>query len=58
MAVQRRLAANLAADVSGYSRLMSRDEEGTLATLNAHRTELLEPSIAKHQGRVVNRVGS
>ncbi len=46
MAVQRRLAAILAADVAGYSRLMGEDEEGTLATLTAHLTELIEPCIA------------
>ena len=51
MAVQRRLAAILAADVVGYSRLMGEDEEGTLATLTAHLTELIEPCIAEHRGR-------
>ncbi len=45
MAVQRRLAAILAADVAGYSRLMGEDEEGTLATLTAHITELFETCI-------------
>ncbi len=49
MAVQRRLAAILAADVAGYSRLMGEDEEGTLAALTAHLTELLEPCIAEHR---------
>ncbi len=44
--VQRRLAAILAADVVGYSRLMGEDEESTLAALTAHRTELIEPCIA------------
>ncbi|MBT8004688.1 MAG: hypothetical protein HN578_17400, partial [Rhodospirillales bacterium] len=44
--VQRRLAAILAADVVGYSRMMGQDEEGTLAALTAHRTELMEPCIA------------
>ncbi len=53
MAVQRRLAAILAADVVGYSRLMGEDEEGTLATLTAHLTELIEPCITDHRGRVV-----
>ncbi len=43
--VQRRLAAILAADVAGYSRLMGEDEEGTLATLTAHITELFETCI-------------
>ncbi len=50
--VQRRLAAILAADVAGYSRLMGEDEEGTLATLTAHLQELIEPCIAEHRGRV------
>jgi class 3 adenylate cyclase len=45
MAVQRRLAAILAADVAGYSRLMGEDEEGTLAALTAHRTELIEHAV-------------
>ncbi len=57
MAVQRRLAAILAADVAGYSRLMGEDEEGTLATLTAHLTELIEPCIAEHRGRVVKTTG-
>ena len=55
--VERRLAAILAADVAGYSRLMGADEEGTLARLNAHRREFLEPTIAEHRGRVVKRTG-
>jgi adenylate cyclase len=55
--VQRRLAAILAADVEGYSRLMGEDEEGTLASLTAHRTELIEPCIAEHRGRVVKTTG-
>ncbi len=57
MPVQRRLAAILAADVAGYSRLMGEDEEGTLAALTAHRTELIEPCIAEHRGRVVSTTG-
>lgn len=57
MAVQRRLAAILAADVAGYSRLMGEDEEGTLATLTAHLKELVEPCIAEHRGRVVKMTG-
>ena len=57
MAVQRRLAAILAADVAGYSRLMGEDEEGTLATLTAHLKELIEPCIVEHQGRVVKTTG-
>ncbi len=55
--VQRRLAAILAADVAGYSRMMGEDEEGTLAALTAHRTELIEPCIAEHRGRVVKTTG-
>ena len=47
--VERRLAAILAADVAGYSRLMGVNEEGTLATLKAHRRELLDPKIAEHR---------
>jgi class 3 adenylate cyclase/pimeloyl-ACP methyl ester carboxylesterase len=53
----RRLAAILAADVAGYSRLMSTDEAGTLATLQAHRSEVIAPSIAEHRGRVVKLMG-
>ncbi len=55
--VHRRLAAILAADVVGYSRLMGEDEEGTLASLTAHLTKLIEPSIAEHRGRVVKTTG-
>ena len=50
--VQRRLAAILAADVVGYSRLMGADEEGTLAALTAHRAEMIDPCISEHRGRV------
>ena len=53
----RRLAAILAADVAGYSRLMSQDEAGTLAELKTHRSELIEPAIAKYGGRVVKLMG-
>ncbi len=49
--VERRLAAILAADVVGYSRLMEADEPGTLAALTAHCEELIEPKIAEHHGR-------
>jgi adenylate cyclase len=49
--VERRLAAILAADVAGYSRLMGVDEEGTLATLKAYQSELVYPKIAEHRGR-------
>jgi TolB-like protein len=55
--LQRRLAAILAADVVGYSRLMGADEEGTLAALTVLRTELIEPCIAEHRGRVVKTSG-
>jgi hypothetical protein len=55
--VERHLAAILAADVAGYSRLMRADEEGTLNRLNAHRRELLEPTVAQHHGRIVKRMG-
>ena len=55
--VIRRLAAILAADVVGYSRLMGRDEEGTLTSLKAHRTERLEPTLARHGGRLVKLTG-
>ena len=55
--VVRRLAAILAADVAGYSRLMGRDEHGTLTRLKAHRTERLEPTLARHGGRLVKLTG-
>jgi TolB-like protein/class 3 adenylate cyclase len=54
---QRRLAAILAADVVGYSRLMEADEAGTLATLKARRREVLEPIVARHRGRVFKVTG-
>jgi hypothetical protein len=53
----RRLAAILAADVVGYSRLMGADEEGTLAALKALRRELADPKIKEHRGRVVKTTG-
>src|SRR5579862_2893538 len=55
--VQRRLAAILAADVVGYSRLMSSDEMRTLTALKAHRRELIDPAIAAHHGRMVKTTG-
>jgi adenylate cyclase len=55
--VERRLAAILAGDVAGYSRLMGADEEAALESLNAHRREFLEPKIAEHRGRIVKRTG-
>ncbi len=54
---QRRLAAIVAMDVVGYSRLMSRDESGTLARLREHRTVRLEPTLARHGGRLVKLSG-
>jgi adenylate cyclase len=55
--VQRRLAAILAADVVGYSRLMAADEAGTLAALKSRRKEVVEPLVARHQGRLFKVVG-
>src|ERR1044071_6186450 len=55
--VQRKLAAILAADVAGYSRLMGADEEGTLARLKAVRKTLVDPAIASHRGRIVKTTG-
>jgi TolB-like protein/class 3 adenylate cyclase/Tfp pilus assembly protein PilF len=55
--VERRLAAIVAADVAGYSRLMGSDEEGTLAALKAHRREVMDPTIAEHRGRIVKTTG-
>src|SRR5262249_5169084 len=54
---QRRLAAILATDVVGYSRLMEQDEAGTLATLKSRRREVLEPLVARHQGRIFKVTG-
>src|SRR5262245_40110398 len=54
---QRRLAAILAVDVSGYSRLMAADEQGTLAHLTRLRTEIIEPKIAQFRGRIVGSAG-
>jgi adenylate cyclase len=55
--MERRLAAILAADVVGYSRLMRADEEGTLAALKALRAEAMDPALAEHKGRVVKLMG-
>src|SRR5438034_6395856 len=55
--VERRLAAVLAADVAGYSRLMGRDEEGTLAQLKFFRKALVDPAITVHRGRIVKTTG-
>ncbi len=57
MSVQRRLAAILAADVVGYSRLMERDEAGTLGALKDRRKSVLNPLVAKHQGRIFKTTG-
>jgi len=57
MTQTRRLAAILAADVAGYSRLIGTDEGGTLKRLKAVRRELLDPKIAEHRGRLVKTTG-
>ncbi|HKX07931.1 MAG TPA: adenylate/guanylate cyclase domain-containing protein, partial [Stellaceae bacterium] len=57
MTTTRRLAAILAADVAGYSRMMGADEEGTLERLKAHRRDLIDPMIAEHRGRIVKTTG-
>jgi class 3 adenylate cyclase len=56
-AMQRRLAAILAADVVGYSRLMGADEMGTLTSLKSHRRELVDSGISEHHGRIVKTTG-
>ncbi len=53
----RRLAAILAADVVGYSRMMAADEAGTLAALKAHRETAFDPAVARHHGRIVKLIG-
>jgi adenylate cyclase len=55
--VERRLAAILAADVAGYSRLMGLDEEGTHARLKEHRRTLIDPKIGEHRGRIIKTTG-
>jgi adenylate cyclase len=55
--VERKLAAVLAADMVGYSRLMEADEQGTLARLRTHRIELIDPAVAKNQGRIIKTTG-
>jgi adenylate cyclase len=57
MPAVRRLAAILAADVAGYSRLMGADEEGTHERLKAHRRALVDPKIGEHSGRIVKTTG-
>src|SRR6185369_11684890 len=54
---QRRLAAILAADVVGYSRLMEQDEVGTLAALKQRRKDILDPLVAQHRGRIIKVMG-
>jgi adenylate cyclase len=54
---RRRLAAIIAADVAGYSRLMGADEEGTIAALRTHRQEVIEPKLVKYHGRIANTAG-
>ena len=55
--MQRRLAGVLNADLVGYSRLMSKDEAGTLTTLKAYEIGVIDPTVAKHRGRIVKRMG-
>ena len=55
--VERRLAAVVAADMVGYSRLMEADEAGTLARLKTHRLELIDPAIARNRGRIIKTTG-
>jgi adenylate cyclase len=55
--VERRLAAILAADVVGYSRMMGADEAGTLAALKQHRETVFDPAVAQHKGRIVKLIG-
>ncbi len=55
--MERRLAAIMATDVVGYSRLIRADEEGTIAALQALRADLIDPKIAEHHGRIVKLMG-
>jgi adenylate cyclase len=57
MTATRRLAAILAADVAGYSRLIGADEEGTLNRLRAIRVDVIDPKITEHRGRIVKTTG-
>ena len=57
MAETRKIAAILAADVVGFSRMASVDEDGTLARLRALRSDLIDPTVAEHNGRVFKRTG-
>ena len=54
---KRRLTTIVAADIAGFSRLVGNDEEATLAAQRGHRTELIEPLLAEHQGRIANTAG-
>jgi adenylate cyclase len=54
---QRRLAAIVAADIAGFSRLVGTDEEGTLAAQRSHRSDLIEPLLSEHHGRIANTAG-
>ena len=54
---QRRLTTIVAADIAGFSRLVGIDEEGTLSAQRSHRTELIEPLLAKYYGRIANTAG-
>jgi adenylate cyclase len=55
--IERRLTTIVAADVAGYSRLIAADEEATLQSLSAHRSELIDPLLSQHDGRVANTAG-
>ena len=55
--MERKLAAIIAADAVGYSRMMREDERGALALLQKHRSEVIDPGIAKHRGRTVKLMG-
>lgn len=55
--MERRLAAIMAADAVGYSRMMSEDESGALALLRRHRSEVIDPTIEKHHGRTIKLMG-
>jgi adenylate cyclase len=57
MTATRRLAAILAADVAGYSRLIGEDESGTLQGFKSIKAELVDPKVAEHQGRLVKTTG-
>jgi class 3 adenylate cyclase len=57
MTATRRLAAILAADVAGYSRLIGADEEGTHERLKTHRRELIDPKVSEYSGRIVKTTG-